>query len=90
MDDDLNEKLEALHRQIHLELDAAGELDDEKRRMLEHLQTDIAGALERSESDQEPDLLDRLDDSVAEFEVSHPCLTTAIGQVMDSLSRSGI
>ena len=89
MDDDLSNKLEALHRQIHTELDTIENIDDDKRRMLEHLLADIAGALERAEQ-QEPSLLSRLDEAVEEFQVSHPDLTTAIGQVLDSLSRSGI
>jgi hypothetical protein len=89
MDDKLCDQLEALHRQIHAELDA-GPLDDEKRRLLEHLQLDIAVALERCEDEPEPALFDRLNEAVDEFQVSHPSLTTTIGQVMDFLSRSGI
>jgi chromosome segregation ATPase len=90
MDDNLCDKLEALHQQIHAELDDVQQLDDEKRRRLEHLQADIAAALERCEAEQEPALLARLNEAVDEFELSHPSLTAAIGHVMDVLSRSGI
>lgn len=90
MDDNLCDRLEALHQQIHAELASVDQLDSEKREMLEHLQQDIAAALERCEGPQESDLLDRLTVAVDEFEVTHPSLTTAIGHVMDVLSRSGI
>lgn len=90
MDDNLCDKLEALHRQIRAELESVEHLDDEKRRLLEQLQVDIAAALERCEEEHEPSLLERLDEAVDEFQVSHPSLTTAIGHVMDVLSRSGI
>ena len=90
MDEKLCDSLEALHQQIHAELDGVEHLDVEKRRSLEHLQRDIAAALERCEEEQEPVLLRRLEEAVDEFQVSHPGLTTAIGRVMDVLSRSGI
>lgn len=90
MNDNLCEKLEALHQQIHAELAAVERLDDEQRQALEHLQSDIAAALERCEAEQEPQLVERLNDAIDQFELSHPSLTAAIGHVMDILSRSGI
>ena len=90
MDDKLCDKLESLHHQIHAELEAIEQLDAEKRLLLERLQADIAAALERCEQEPEPVLFERLNDAVDKFEVTHPSLTTAIGQVMDFLSRSGI
>lgn len=90
MDDKLCDKLEALHQQIHAELYSVEGLDDEKRQMLEHLQLDIAAALERCEDEPEPILLARLNEVVDEFQVSHPNLTLAIGHVMDILSGAGI
>ncbi len=66
-------------------------MEAEQRAVLERLQADIGAALERcQEEEPEAALLPRLNEAVEEFEVSHPNLTTAIGQVMDILSRSGI
>jgi hypothetical protein len=90
LDDKLCDKLEDLHRQIHAELEETELLDDEKRKLLLHLQADIAAALEQCEEEQEPSLVERLNEAVDEFEISHPALTTAIGHVMDILSRSGV
>ncbi len=90
MDNKLCDRLEELSQQIHTELASIDNLDDRKREMLQHLQVDIAAALDRCEEEQEPNLIDRLDEAVDEFEVSHPGLTATIGHVMDILSNSGI
>jgi chromosome segregation ATPase len=74
------------------ELQRTNQLDDASRRQLERLAREIDELLHRES--REPDGLEalgeRLRDAVAQFEESHPALTTAVGRVADALASLGI
>jgi hypothetical protein len=74
------------------ELQRTRELDASSRDALARLARDIEELLERDA--REPDGLEalgeRLREAVAQFEDSHPALTTAVGRVADALASLGI
>lgn len=86
----LHALLEELHHQLH----QAQPIDADERQLLQDLSQDIQAMLQRSGAgealDQEAPVLARLNQAVRQFEVSHPHLTLALGQVIDTLSRAGL
>jgi len=87
-DQDLRELLEKLHDELeHTEV-----TDEAGRERLRHLDADIRSLLERSNDAAETDepMLERLQDSIDHFEMSHPQLTTMLSQMMTILSNAGI
>lgn len=85
---DLRELLEKLHN----ELEHTDVTDEASRERLRHLDADIRALLERSGEDAETDesMLERLQDSIDHFEVTHPRLTLMLSQMMTILSNAGI
>lgn len=67
-------------------------LDDRSRELLARIARDIEELLERESREPEglEALGERLRDAVAQFEDSHPALTTAVGRVADALASLGI
>jgi len=90
MDDpELHEALEKLHQ----ELEGADDLDDESRQRLQHLMGDIRTALERQPpvaEGEDESLFEQLSESIQEYEISHPGLTSALQHALDILSGAGI
>ncbi len=84
-----DQKLTQLLEQLHTELANAEGLDDTSRDLLRALNGDIEALLQRSEGDQAP-LLERLEESIARFEESHPALTAALSQMLSALNNAGI
>ena len=91
----LRERLEELHR----ELADTQSVDPGSRELLGEVLDDIRHILEREgagvsedrgPSDAEPPLAERLREAAHHFEDSHPNLFTAVGRVVDTLSRLGI
>ena len=88
-DDQLKQTLTRLHE----ELSRSKALDADTRALLEHVMQDIGSLLETSsqESRHEPhSLVERLRQAAADFEESHPALTSVVGEVADVLRRMGI
>jgi hypothetical protein len=86
-----DQKLTQLLEQLHTELSTAEAVDEKGRDLLRALNTDIEALLERSEGDDSSDsLLERLQDSIEHFEVSHPTLTSALAQMLNALNNAGI
>jgi hypothetical protein len=85
-DQDLRELLERLHA----ELDRTKSLDEKRREMLRHLNKDIRELLERSGAEADENILERLQDSIDQFEVTHPRLTGMLSEMMRILSNAGI
>ena len=89
-DKELRERL----ANLHAELERAGSVDDESRRLLVTLADDIRGVLDRADDEsREQDhasLGERLADAAREFEESHPQIAAAVGRVADTLSSLGI
>jgi hypothetical protein len=85
---DLTKILEALHTELqHTET-----LDDKGQELLRDLDAEIRGLLARTEKSQpsQPLLLNRLQESVEHFEVTHPTLTELLSELLTSLSNAGI
>jgi len=83
--------LTQLLEQLHTELDATEAVDDKGRELLRALNADIQELLERSENPGADDsVLERLQESVEHFEVTHPALTSILSHLMTALSNAGI
>ena len=81
-------KLTNLLEQLHNELSSTEAVDEKGRELLRALNADIETLLERSEMDDS--LLERLQESIEHFEVTHPTLSTALSQMLNSLNNAGI
>jgi hypothetical protein len=83
--------LSQLLEQVRDELSAAGDVDEKGRELLRALDADIQKILESAEPDGSNDFsLERLRETIAHFEVTHPALTTALSSVMNALNNAGI
>lgn len=86
---ELHDRLEQLHAELQ-QFDAVNETD---RELLLKLSNDIRGLLEERSSagaSQYRRLSERLRESVALLEASHPRITMIMGQVIDTLAKMGI
>lgn len=86
------EKLRADLEALHAQLKQTDSVDSEQRQLLQALADDIQALLARYEDrdEQYSGLGDQLRDAIAKLEASHPSLTLAMRQVIDSLSFLGI
>ena len=76
---------------LRLEIAALDTADEESRHKLERLVEDLEQKLENPEDTEfHEDLTDRLKDSMLEFEVSHPRLTSIMNDIMVKLINMGI
>ncbi len=90
MDDN---KTRQLLQQLHDEINSIQKVDQQGGKLLKDIDNDIRELLERSGDksvEVHPSILNRLDDAISHFEVTHPDLTTLIAKVMDSLTNAGI
>lgn len=89
-----NQELRDLLYQLHIEIENTQSLDEDGRRLLRYLETDINDLLKRSDNDPQqqvhPSTLHRLEDSIDYFELSHPTLTTQLSKLLSILSNAGI
>ena len=83
-------KLSKLLEQLHQELAKTEAVDERGRELLRVLNADIQTLLDRSESDSDDSLLERLQDSIDHFEVTHPELTSALSRMLTTLNNAGI
>jgi uncharacterized protein YaaN involved in tellurite resistance len=86
--DQLHINLQELDAQLR-ELDSINPLD---RELLSRLQSDIAAVLNRTQDDEDHygGLTERLQESVARLEATHPRITLMMRQAIDSLAYLGI
>lgn len=88
--DDLHKTLQ----QLHEELAKADHVDPESERLLRELLEDISSLLASrggpTAAEAHSGLAERLAEASKRFEESHPGLVSAIGQLADTLSRSGV
>ena len=76
---------------VRAELSDVKAVDEKGRELLRALNTDIEALLQRSEEgDMDDSLLERLQTTIDHFEVTHPALTSALSNVLTSLSNAGI
>ena len=86
-----DKKLGRLLEQLHEELGKAEAVDEKGRELLHHLSMDIQKLLERTEgASADETMLQRLQDAIDHFEVTHPALTSALSHMMTILSNAGI
>ncbi len=86
-------KLSKLLEELHTELDATEAVDEKGRELLRALNADIEELLDRSEVGQTGDddsLLERWQEYIDHFEVTHPTLTAALSHLMTALNNAGI
>ena len=84
-----DQKLRELLEQLHNELEQTATVDEKGREMLAHLNTDIQKLLKPSE-DADQSILSQLQDAIDHFEVEHPAITSALSQILNTLSNAGI
>jgi hypothetical protein len=88
-----NKQLDQLLEALHQELQKTTTLDDKGRDLLRDLDADIRALLGHSgpvpEEMQEP-VMNRLQESLEHFEMTHPALTALLSDLMTSLSNVGI
>jgi len=85
-----NKDLEKLLEALHQELQQPTNLDDKGRDLLRGLDVDIRALLTRSDAIPEASTMQRLQESVDHFEVTHPTLTALLSDLLTSLSNAGI
>jgi hypothetical protein len=84
-------KLDQLLEKVHQEIQNTKQVDEKGRELLVSLEKDIRGLLHRSEGgSRDASMLDRLQDAIDHFEVSHPILTTLLSELSSILSNAGI
>jgi hypothetical protein len=89
---DQNQNLRELLERLHKELERSEDLDEKGREILTHLDADIRSLLKRSgvKAETAEPILERLQDSIDHFEVTHPRVTAMLSQMMTILSNAGI
>ena len=89
-DDELRKLLEELHQKI----ETTGSVDERGRELLSHLNEDIQTLLDRTGNKEVAEdntwEIDRIEESVRHFEVTHPSLTAALSQLLNILNNAGI
>ena len=85
-------KLSTLLEQLHTELDSTEAVDEKGRELLRDLNADIQELLKRSDGEEADDdsLLERWQEYIDHFEVTHPTLTAALSHLMTALNNAGI
>jgi len=90
-----DKNLSELLEQLKNELGKTQALDERGRQLLRNLDADIqklllrSEGMERDESLLEP-LLERLQETIDHFEITHPKLTAALSHMLTILSNAGI
>lgn len=85
----MTDKLDALLEQVHAELQKVDEVDADSLKLLQELQQDVQGLLDKTEMET-PTVLARMQKAVQQFEVEHPALTALISELSTVLSNAGI
>ena len=86
-----DKNLSELLEQLHTELTNTEAIDDRGRELLRALNADIQKILDQTEAGESDDsLLERLQESIDHFEVTHPDLTSALSNIMNVLNNAGI
>lgn len=84
-----DKKLETLLEQVHAELQKVGKVDGDNLKLLQELQQDVQGLIDKAEVET-PSVLARMQKAVERFEMDHPALTALISEVSTVLSNAGI
>ncbi len=88
------EQLHKMLEQLHAELSKAQTVEGEDLELLKSLGRDVQAVLARAEGEtslqQYSSLGGDLRTAIRQFEISHPALTWAMGEVLEILSRAGV
>jgi predicted component of type VI protein secretion system len=90
MDD---QELHNLLEQLHSEIERSDTVDEEERELLQHLAADIRRLLDRSEGEVNPSetsMIKRVEESIDQYEITHPDLTMLLSKLLTILSNAGI
>lgn len=87
-----NEELRLQLEHLHSQLEQTESIDEKQREILRTLESDIQELLSREQNQPHhyQSLGQRLNDSVAQFEASHPQITLLMRRAIDSLSYLGV
>lgn len=85
-----DQKIDQLLEQLHKEIEGIDGADEKGRELLRELSADIRELLERAESKQPASMLERIEQAMEHFEVTHPDLTAALSNLSTILSNAGI
>lgn len=88
----IENKLSELLRSVHAELAKGDDLDPQNRDALQSLIDEIQDILDdtKPNTEQDDSFIERLEDGLTRFEVTHPELVGTINKVLESLSNAGI
>jgi len=88
----IENKLSELLRLLQKELSESETLDSDSVILLKELVEDINEILDKDKPKTEEDesFIERLEDGMTRFEVTHPELVSTINKVLESLSNAGI
>ncbi len=81
------QEFEKLLEKLHAEMESVDRVDEKSLQLLRDLEKDIDELLSRSDNSS---ILERLRDSVREFEVSYPTITAMLSEISKILSNAGI
>ena len=89
-----NDELRQLLEELHQKIESTDSVDEKGRELLNHLSKDIRNLLERTgDEDSVRDRsreVNRLEESIRHFEVTHPTLTATLSQMLNILNNAGI
>jgi Domain of unknown function (DUF4404) len=88
-----NQELRKLLHQLHDEIKNTRTVDEKGSELLRALEEDISALLEHSGENPvqvHPSIVQRLENALSHFEITHPNLTLLISRLLDSLSNAGI
>lgn len=84
-----DKKLDTLLEQVHAELQKVDKVDADSLKLLQDLQQDVQGLLDKADVETPP-VLARMQKAMQQFEVDHPALTALISELSTVLSNAGI
>jgi hypothetical protein len=85
-----DKKLRRQLERLHDEIQKTDKVDETGKRLLRDIDGHIRDLLARSELESRPGLTRGLEDAIRHFEVTHPTLTTALSDLLSTLSNAGI
>jgi hypothetical protein len=88
-----NQELKDMLDRIDRAIESAKSVDEEGQTRLREVRQDIQDLLDRSEKEElqvEHSTLERLEENISYFEVSHPDLTMLLSELATILSNAGI
>lgn len=86
-----DENLRRLLEQLHDELERTQSVDEKGDELLRHVDSDIHDFLKRSgRGVSDENVVQRVQDAIDHFEVTHPRITQMLSEMMRILSNAGI